>query len=45
LNNATRTVIVFTFASQADLDDQTISHETMEQIYDLPEHTPLLEPV
>lgn len=38
LNDVTRTVIVFTFASQADLDDQTISHETMEQIYDLPEH-------
>ncbi len=45
LNDATRTVIVFTFASQADLDDQTISHETMEQIYDLPEHTQLLESV
>ena len=38
LNDAKRTVIVFTFASQADLDDQTISHETMEQIYNLPEH-------
>jgi hypothetical protein len=45
LNDATRTVIVFTFASQADLDDQTISHETMEQIYDLPEDKKILEHV
>lgn len=45
LNNATRTVIVFTFASQNDLDDQTITHETMEQIYELPEQTRVLEPV
>jgi hypothetical protein len=36
LNDAKRTVIVFTFASKADLDDDTISHETMEQIYELP---------
>lgn len=28
-----RTVIVFTYASQADLTDSSISHETMEQIY------------
>jgi hypothetical protein len=45
LNDATRTVIVFTFASQNDLDDQTISHETMEQIYELPEPTKILESV
>lgn len=45
LNDAKRTVIVFTFASQSDLDDHTISHETMEQIYDLPEQSKVLEPV
>ena len=45
LNDALRTVIVFTFASQADLDDQTISHETMEQIYDLSEDRKVLEHV
>lgn len=45
LNDALRTVIVFTFASQADLDDQTISHETMEQIYDLSEDKKVLEHV
>lgn len=28
-----RTVIVFTFASTADMTDSSISHETMEQIY------------
>jgi hypothetical protein len=43
LNDATRTVIVFTFASKADLDDHSISHETMEQIYNLPEHAKVLE--
>lgn len=31
--NSRRTVIVFTYASEADLTDPTISHETMEQIY------------
>ncbi len=36
LNNTKRSVIVFTYASQADLNDATISHDTMEQIYDLP---------
>jgi hypothetical protein len=28
-----RTVIVFTYASDIDLTDPNISHETMEQIY------------
>lgn len=32
--NTRRTVIVFTYASENDLTDPTISHETMEQIYD-----------
>jgi hypothetical protein len=45
LNDAKRTVIVFTFASQADLDDQTISHENMEKIYELPEQVNILERV
>jgi hypothetical protein len=39
LNNAKRSVIVYTFATAADLQDHTISHETMEQIYDLPDAT------
>lgn len=43
LNDAKRTVIVFTYASKADLDDHTISHETMEQIYALPYQTKLHE--
>lgn len=33
IGDTRRTVIVFTYASTADLADQTISHETMEQIY------------
>ncbi len=45
LNDATRSVIVFTFASRDDLDDKTISHETMEQIYGLPENNVLVETV
>ena len=31
--NSRRTVIVFTYASQSDLTDTSISHETMEEIY------------
>lgn len=31
--NSRRTVIVFTYASDADLKDESISHETMEEIY------------
>jgi hypothetical protein len=45
LNDATRPVIVFTFASRDDLDDKTISDETMEQIYGLPEKNALVETV
>ena len=33
LGKTRRTVIVFTYASQSDLNDTSISHETMEQIY------------
>ena len=33
IGNTRRTVIVFTYASTADLTDASISHETMEQIY------------
>ncbi len=33
MGNTRRTVIVFTYASEADLTDPNISHETMEQIY------------
>jgi len=33
LGDTRRTVIVFTYASEADLNDSSISHETMEQIY------------
>ena len=33
LGGSRRVVIVFTFASEADLTDSTISHETMELIY------------
>ncbi|SNY91742.1 hypothetical protein SAMN04515647_1982 [Cohaesibacter sp. ES.047] len=32
-SNTRRTVVVYTFASEADLSDETISHETMEAIY------------
>ena len=32
-SNTRRTVVVYTFASEADLTDETISHETMEAIY------------
>ena len=32
-SNTRRTVVVYTFASTADLSDQSISHETMEAIY------------
>jgi hypothetical protein len=45
LNDAKRSVIVFTFASSADLNDSTISHETMEQIYGSPEVTHVTEVV
>jgi hypothetical protein len=37
-------MIVFTFGSKAKLDDQSISHETMEQTYDLSEPERLHEP-
>ncbi len=33
MGDTRRTVIVFTYASEADLTDPNISHETMEQIY------------
>lgn len=33
LNNATRTVIVFSYASTSDLTDKSITHDTVEQIY------------
>lgn len=33
IGSTRRTVIVFTYASTADLSDASISHETMEQIY------------
>ena len=32
-SNTRRTVVVYTFASEADLTDETISHDTMEAIY------------
>lgn len=34
-----RTVIVFTYASDADMNDRTISHETMEAIYEVDPET------
>lgn len=36
---ARRTVVVYTFANDADLTDSTISHETMETIFNLPIET------
>lgn len=33
MHNTRRTVIVFTYASETDLTDPNITHETMEQIY------------
>ena len=32
-SNTRRTVVVYTFASEADLSDESISHDTMEAIY------------
>lgn len=32
-NNTKRTVIIFTYASDEDISDKSISHETMEEIY------------